>query len=116
MTALQVDTARLDRLSTGFRFAAFEMADYTNRFALRCGGIGEAYGRLPQSEEATRQYLAVVGSMTDHLTSRVDEHHSRAQHLTASGESFQATQTDVSAAVAELTAMTGARADEPIRG
>lgn len=112
MAALQVDTARLDRLSTGFRSAAFEMADYTTKFAVRCGDIGEAYGRLPQSEEAARHYLAVVGSMTDHLTSCIDEQRSRAQHLTISGESFQATQADVSAAVSELAAMVGARADE----
>ncbi|MGW3635943.1 hypothetical protein ACWD7F_38585 [Streptomyces sp. NPDC005122] len=89
---IQVDVEFLERMSGELHIAAQELAEHASRFSARCGTIGDAYGNLPQSQDAARTYLTVVDSMADHLDQRVAELHAHADALAMAATHYRAGQ------------------------
>lgn len=87
---IRVDPEFLERLSGKFRSAALDLTEHADRFAAQCGHIGNAYGTLPQSQDAAHQYLTAVNSMNDRLSQLIAERHAHADALTAAAERYRA--------------------------
>jgi hypothetical protein len=99
--AIKVDSEFLERLSKEFRSAALESEEHADRFASRCGHVGEAYGTLPQSQDAAGQYLTAVSSMSDHLRQRIAEQHAHADALAAAAKRYRAVEAAAMEAAAD---------------
>ncbi|MFI5635587.1 hypothetical protein ACIA8E_40935 [Streptomyces sp. NPDC051664] len=97
--AMQVEPEWLDHLSRQLRASAEELEKHAERFAVRCGGVGDAYGSLAEGQEAGGRYQVAVDSMNDYLTRRIAEQQAQADALTRAAEHYRAAQTEALEAI-----------------